>query len=77
MYKKIVAEIIAAETLTELQNIDKQIDKAYDAGKISWKDHEQLFDLMVKASNGYLFRPHVKHITNNNAMLEGFSGYNN
>ena len=77
MYKKIIAAIIAAETLTQLQNVGFTIDEAFNAGKISAKDHEQLYDLLAKASNGYLFRSNVKHVTNDNAMLEGFSGYNN
>lgn len=59
MFKKIVAEIIQATTLDELNKIDGTIDRAFEAGKITFKDHEMLFDLMVKVSGGALWRPGI------------------
>ena len=64
MYKKIIAEILKAETVADLDKIDSLIDKAFEDKKISYSDHEQLFDLIAKVSGGYYFRSGVKHITN-------------
>ena len=63
MYKKIIAEIINAETIEDLDKIEASIDQAFDAEKITWKDHEQLFDMIAKVSGGYYHRPGVTHIT--------------
>lgn len=62
MFKKIVTEIIQAATLEELNKIEPMIDRAFDAGKITYKDHEILFDLICKVSGGAFFRPGVTHI---------------
>lgn len=59
MFKKIISEIIQATTLDELDKIDGMISGAFDAGKITYKDHEILFDLIVKVSGGAYFRPGI------------------
>lgn len=63
MYKKIIAEIIKAETIDDLDKISASIDRAFEAEKITWNDHEQLFDLIAKVSNGFYRRAGVEVIT--------------
>lgn len=62
MYKKIIAEIIKAETIDDLDKIEASIDRAFEAEKITYKDHEQLFDMIAKVSGGYYHRAGVTHI---------------
>ena len=61
MFKKLLAEMIAAETEEELTHIlyrmksDKEdwgVDLAFQHEKISWKEHEMLFDLADKLQKG-------------------------
>ena len=63
MYKKIIEEIIKAETIADLDKISVSIDRAFEAGKITYKDHEQLIDMIAKVSGGVYFRTGVIHIT--------------
>ena len=62
MYKKIVSLIIAAENIAELDKAATEIDKAYQAEKITYKDNEQLYDLIAKVSGGYYHRANITHI---------------
>lgn len=62
MYKKLVGEIIQAANISDLDRIGGAIDTAFEAGKITYKDHEQLFDLIAKVSGGHYFRAGVVHI---------------
>lgn len=61
MFKKLLAEMIAAETEEELTHIlyrmksDKEdwgVDLAFQHEKISWNDHEMLFNLADKLQKG-------------------------
>ena len=58
-YKSIVLDIVQAENVDRLNKIEVTIDKSYEAGKINWRDHETLLDLIVKCSGGALYRPYV------------------
>ena len=59
MYKKIVQMLIWAETSEEISEVCRTIDKAFENEKISWKDNEQLYDLVAKIDGSY--RAGVKH----------------
>ena len=51
MFKKFVAELIAAQTVAEITDIlyrEDGVDRMYQKEKISWKDHELLFELAAK-----------------------------
>lgn len=61
MFKKFVTEMVAAQTEQEVTHIlyrvksDSEewgVDLAYQHEKISWKDHELLFDLAEKFIKG-------------------------
>ncbi len=53
MYKKLVQMIIEAETPDDINEVCGKIGKAFESEKISWKDHEQLFDLVAKIDGSY------------------------
>lgn len=59
MYKKIIQMLIEAETGEDINKVCSAIDQAFQNGKISWKDNEQLYDLVAKIDGS--FRPGVKH----------------
>ena len=65
MYKKIIAEIIKAENIFELDGVCAVIDRAFEKEAITYKEHEQLLDLVCKVSGGYYTRPGVKAIDPN------------
>lgn len=48
MFKKLVAKIVEIETMEQFNAVCGEIDKAFDQDKISYKDHELLFDLLGK-----------------------------
>lgn len=51
MFKKLLAEMIAAETEEQITNIlyrEDGVDRLYQKEKLSWNDHELLFDLAAK-----------------------------
>lgn len=55
MFRKFVAELVAARTVAEIENIlyrEDGVDIMYQREKISWKDHELLFDLAAKLQKG-------------------------
>lgn len=61
MFKKLLAEMIAAETEEEITHIlyrmksDKEdwgVDLAFQHEKITWKEHEMLFNLGDKLIKG-------------------------
>ncbi len=47
-YKEIVAALIDASTEKDISEVGGMIDRAFEAEKISWKDHEQLYALLSK-----------------------------
>lgn len=62
MFKKIVALIIAAESVADLDAICFEIDKAFNANKITWKEDELLYDLICKVSGGARWKSGIKFI---------------
>lgn len=52
MYKKLVQMIIEAQNSEDMCAIYGQIDMEYQREKISFKDHEQLFELAAKIERG-------------------------
>lgn len=50
MFKKLVKSIASVKTEADRNGCFAQIDRAFDAEKISWDDHETLYSLasMVK-----------------------------
>lgn len=48
MYKKLVQMIIDANSEEDVNVTCSMIDRAFNDGKISWKDHEQLYALIEK-----------------------------
>lgn len=62
-YKQIIAELIKAESILDLDMTAAKIDKEFDLANITWKEHEQLLDLLVKVSSGYYSRAGVKQVT--------------
>ena len=51
MFKKFVAELVAAKTEDEVLNVfynENGIDRAFQQDKITWKDHQALLDLVNK-----------------------------
>lgn len=48
MYKKIVRAIIEAKSYEDMNTVFGMIDKAFEWEKISWKDHEELYELASK-----------------------------
>ena len=58
-YKSLVSDIIHAENVNDLNKISANIDYSYQAGKINFRDSENLLDLVVKCSGGALWRPYV------------------
>lgn len=61
-YKQIIAELIKAESILDLDMTAAQIDKEFDLENITWNEHEQLLDLLVKVSNGHYSRAGVKQV---------------
>ena len=59
MLDKLLLMIIKAKNLKELDEITAKIDILYQDEKISWYNHELLFDLIVKVSNGQRWRANV------------------
>lgn len=59
MYKKIIQMLIEAETEEDINKVCSTIDREFQNGKISWKDNEQLYDMVCKIDGSY--RPGVKH----------------
>ncbi len=53
MFKKLVKFIAAIKTESDRNSCFTQIDRAFDAEKISWDDHETLYSLasMVKVED--------------------------
>lgn len=45
MFKKLVKSIAAIKTEGDRNSCFAQIDRAFDAEKISWDDHETLYNL--------------------------------
>ena len=62
-YKQIIAELIKAESILDLDMTAAKIDKEFDFENITWEEHEQLLDLLVKVSSGYYSRAGVKQVT--------------
>ena len=48
MYKKIIQMLIEAESAEDIGKVCAQISRAFQDGKITAKDNEQLFDLVSK-----------------------------
>ncbi len=48
MYKRIIQALIEAETAEDISQVCAQITMAFQAGKITAKDNEQLFSLVSK-----------------------------
>lgn len=48
MFKKIIAEITKINTMEDYNAVCGMVDRAFDQDKISYKDHELLFDLLGK-----------------------------
>lgn len=48
MFKKIVAAIATINTREDVDNILGMIDIAFQHEKITWKDHEVLFEIVGK-----------------------------
>lgn len=46
MYKKLVRMMLDAKSKTELTFVCGEIDTAFGVGKITFKDHEELFELL-------------------------------
>lgn len=59
MYKKIIQMLIEAETQEDISRVCGTIDREFQNGKISWKDNEQLYDMVAKIDGSY--RAGVKH----------------
>lgn len=59
MYKKIIQMLIEAETAEDIGKVCGTIDREFQNGKISWKDNEQLYNMVAKIDGSY--RPGVKH----------------
>ncbi len=57
--RRIIELIITAENDSDINHICGEIDRAFQAGKITWSDNELLYDLVAKVSYGY--RKGVKH----------------
>lgn len=53
MFKKIVSAIAAIHTQEDFNAVCGIIDTAYQQEKITWKDHETLYSLIIKI--------HVEH----------------
>ena len=62
MFKKLVAEIIQAATIEDLDKAGATIDKAFQAGKITYNDNELLYDLIAKVSGGHYMRAGIIQI---------------
>ena len=58
MYKKLVQMLIDAVTAEDMNKACAEISKAYQMGKISYKDNEHLYDLAAKIDGS--FRASVK-----------------
>lgn len=52
MYKKLVQEIIDITDKDSFCRVCGDINRAFENGKISYKDHEQLFDLISFVERG-------------------------
>ena len=48
MFKNLLQKIIEINTTADLNNVCSEIDMAYQKQKISFKDHEMLFNLIRK-----------------------------
>ena len=48
MFKKLVEMIVEVKNMDDFNVVSGTIDKMFDQGKISWKDHELLHDLLGK-----------------------------
>ena len=48
MFKTLLQKIIEINTTADLNNVCSEIDMAYQKQKISFKDHEMLFNLIRK-----------------------------
>lgn len=48
MFKKIMNALLNAETESEKAEATGMINKAFENGKITWKDHELLYKLVAK-----------------------------
>lgn len=61
MFKKLVKSIAAVKTEADRNGCFAQIDRAFDAEKISWDDHETLYNLasMVKVEGRTMKRYEV------------------
>ena len=59
MYKKIIQMLIEARTHEDINKITAEIDRAFQHDKLTWKDNEQLYDLVAKIDGS--FRSGVEH----------------
>lgn len=55
MFKKLLDELLAATTEEEINNIlyrKDGVDLSYQHEKLNWQDHQRLFKLATRLSNG-------------------------
>lgn len=48
MFKKAMNALLNAETESQMSDAVDMINRAFENGKITWKDHELLFKLVAK-----------------------------
>ena len=48
MFKNLVKMIVDVKTIEDYNAVSGTIDRMFDNGKINWKDHELLHDLLGK-----------------------------
>ena len=48
MFKDLVKMIVLVNSMEDFNVVSGTIDQMYDKGKINWKDHELLHDLLGK-----------------------------
>lgn len=48
MFKDLVKMIVLVNSMEDFNVVSGTIDQMYDKGKINWKDHELLHDLLAK-----------------------------
>lgn len=53
MYKKIIQMLIEAETEEDISKVCSTIDHAFQGEKISYKNNEQLYDLVAKIDGSF------------------------
>ena len=51
-YKELVQAIISIANEQDFNEVCGKINRAFESEKISWKDHEQLFELVSVVGHG-------------------------